>query len=43
MAALADAFQFSGGPVPHWGLVLGRGQALSKLVRLGGSGPEGAR
>ena len=35
-AALADAYQFSGGPVPHRGLVLGRGQVLFKLVRLGG-------
>ena len=30
--ALADAYQFSGGPVPHGGLVLGHGKALFKLV-----------
>ena len=36
-AALADAYQFSGGPVPDWGLVLGRGAFLVRTVRLGGS------
>ena len=35
-AALADAYRFSGGPVPNRGLVLGRVKALFKLVRLGG-------
>ena len=34
--ALADAFQFSGGPAPNRGLVLGRGEARFRLVRLGG-------
>ena len=34
--ALADAHRFSGGPAPNWGLVLGRGMALFRLVRLGG-------
>ena len=33
---LADAFRFSGGPAPHRGLVLGRGKASFRLVRLGG-------
>ena len=35
--ALADAFQFAGGPVPVRGLVLGRGMARIRTVRLGGS------
>ena len=35
-AALADAHRFSGGPVPRRGLVLGRGKASFRLVRLGG-------
>ena len=35
-AALADAYQFSGGPLPSGGLVLGRGIASFRLVRLGG-------
>ena len=35
-AALADAYQFSGGPVPDRGLVLGRGAFLVRTVRLGG-------
>ena len=35
-ASLADAFRFSGGPVPSTGLVLGRGSALFRFVRLGG-------
>ena len=34
--ALVDAFQFSGGPVPGRGLVLGRGSALFRVVKLGG-------
>ena len=35
-AALADAYQFSGGPLPSRGLVLGRGAALFRWVQLGG-------
>ena len=35
-AALADAYQFSGGPLPSRGLVLGRGAALFRRVQLGG-------
>ena len=35
-AALADAHQFSGGPLPCRGLVLGRGAALFRWVQLGG-------
>ena len=35
-AALADAYRFSGGPAPNQGLVLGRGSALFRRVRLGG-------
>ena len=35
-AALADAFRFSGGSLPSRGLVLGRGSALFRVVRLGG-------
>ena len=34
--ALADAFQFAGGPVPDRGLVLGRGIVRMRTVRLGG-------
>ena len=34
--ALADAYRFSGGPAPNRGLVLGRGKARFRLVRLGG-------
>ena len=34
--ALADAFQFAGGLVPSRGLVLGRGGAKFRIVRLGG-------
>ena len=34
--ALADAFQFAGGPVPVRGLVLGWGMARMRIVRLGG-------
>ena len=33
---LADACWFSGGPAPNRGLVLGRGKASFRLVRLGG-------
>ena len=33
--ALADAFQFAGGPVPDRGLVLGRGMVRLRTVRLG--------
>ena len=35
-AALADAYRFSGGPLPSEGLVLGRGGALFRVVGLGG-------
>ena len=35
-AALADAYQFSGGPLPSGGLILGRGAALFRRVQLGG-------
>ena len=35
-SALADAYCFSGGPVPDRGLVLGRGTARLRVVRLGG-------
>ena len=35
-SALADAFRFSGGPLPSRGLVLGRGAALFRRVQLGG-------
>ena len=34
--ALADAYRFGGGLVPARGLVLGRGSALFRFVRLGG-------
>ena len=34
--ALADAYQFAGGPVPSVGLVLGRGSFVARSVRLGG-------
>ena len=34
--ALADAYRFSGGPIPSRGFVLGRGCALFRVVRLGG-------
>ena len=33
--ALADAYRFSGGPLPNQGLVIGRGMARFRLVRLG--------
>ena len=35
-AALADAYRFSGGPLPSRVLVLGRSGALFRVVRLGG-------
>ena len=35
-SALADAYRFSGGPLPPRGLVLGRGAALFRWVQLGG-------
>ena len=34
-AALADAYQFAGGPMPDRGLVLGRGAFVVRTVRLG--------
>ena len=42
-AALADAYQFSGGPLPSRGLVLGRGAALFRRVQLGGPWVRRAR
>ena len=42
-AALAEAFRFSGGPVPTRSLVLGRGSALFRVVRLGGHEVKKAR
>ena len=33
-SALADAFRFSGGPLPAKGLVLGRGSAVLRVVQL---------
>ena len=42
-AALADAYQFVGGPVPERGLVLGRGSFLARKVRLGGPEVRKAR
>ena len=41
--ALADAYQFCGGPLPARGLVLGRGGALFWVVRLGGHKVRKAR
>ena len=35
-AALADAYRFAGGPVPERGLIMGRGTARMRVVRLGG-------
>ena len=35
-SALADAYSFSGSPIPSRGLVLGRGTARFRVVRLGG-------
>ena len=42
-SALADAFQFSGGPLPFRGLILGRGAALFRMVLLGGPRVRSAR
>ena len=42
-AALADAFRLSGGPLPSLRLVLGRGSALFRVVRLGGHQVRKAR
>ena len=42
-AALADAFRSSGGPFPSGSLVLGRGSALFRVVRLGGHQVRKAR
>ena len=42
-AAHADDYQFSGGPVPDRGLVLGRGAFLVRSVRLGGPKVRKAR
>ena len=42
-AALADAYRFSGGPLPGRGLVLGRGSASFRVVRLGGHQVRKAR
>ena len=42
-AALADAFRFSGGPLPSRGLVLGRGNASFRVVRLVGHKVRKAR
>ena len=41
--ALADAYQFCGGPIPSRGLVLGRGGALFRVARLGGHQVRKAR
>ena len=41
--ALADAYRFSGGPLPSRGLVLGRGSASFRVVRLGGHKMRKAR
>ena len=42
-AALADAFRFSGGPLPSRFLVLGRSSASFRIVRLGGRKVRKAR
>ena len=42
-SALADAYQFSGGPLPGRGPVLGRGRASFRVVRLGGHRVRKAR
>ena len=42
-AALADAYQFSGGPLPSRVLILGRGAALFRRVQLGGQWIRRAR
>ena len=41
--ALSDAYHFSGGPLPGRGLVLGRGSASFRVVRLGGHRVRKAR
>ena len=42
-AALADAYRFSGGPLPGRGLILGRGSVLFRVVKLGGHQVRKAR
>ena len=42
-SALADAYQFCGGPIPNRGLVLGWGRPLFRVVRLGGHQVRKAR
>ena len=42
-AALVDAYRFSGGPLPGRGLVLSRGSASFRVVRLGGHKVRKAR
>ena len=42
-SALADAFRFSGGPLPARGLVLGRVSAVLRVVQLGGPRVRRAR
>ena len=42
-SALADAYRFSGGPLPSRGLVLGKGSASFRVVRLGGHKVRKAR
>ena len=41
--AVADAYQFAGGPVPFRGLALGRGAARFRVVWLGGPEVHKAR
>ena len=41
--ALADAYQFAGGPVPDRGLITGKGTARMRVVRLGGPEVRKAR
>ena len=42
-SALVDAYCFSGGPLPSRGLVLGRGRASCRVVKLGGHKVRKAR
>ena len=42
-AALADAFRFSGGPLPSRGLVLDRSSASFRVIKLGGHRVRKAR
>ena len=42
-SALLDAYRFSGGPLPSRGMVLGRGRAMFRVVRLGGHPVRKAR